>query len=299
MQLINEEGNGLICDKIDHKHVRAISSPLAQKILKMLADNEDGLSAAAIAKTLHEHEQKIYYHVRKLLAAETIVIDHTEDTNGGTAKIIRLRAESYVFLLKKPHTILRNNLQKSSSLIAPFIESGKLNCTIIVGSPDPHGPIGARGRDAAYAIDLGIFLGSKLSVPAQAAVQLDTELHFWNKNLIIIGGPVVNKATEKINSKSPARYDVDRKEFIVGNKHYTQENVGVICKMKNPYAKGKWIMHLTGKRSGGTIAAILAFVNEFEKMQSFSTNPDGSFVRVVLGIDENSDGIVDNVQFLQ
>lgn len=299
MQLI-ENDYSYSCSRLSQEHIRALASKLCAKILQVLTKHPDGISAAAIAKELQEHEQKIYYHIRRLLKASVIVIDRTEDTKGGTAKIVRLKTDAYAIVLGKSEKLVRHTTINAlhEKYLAPFIEHGKLNCCIIVGSPDPHGPAQARSRDAAYAIDLGIFLGSQLSVRATPSVQLDTDLRDWSRNLIIIGGPVVNKAAERINSKSPARYDVDTKSFIVGKKRYTQDTAGTIVKMRNPYAPGKWILYISGKRYGGTQAAILAFIQEFDYIAKKKLLKDESSVCVVIGVDNNSDGIVDSVKFI-
>jgi DNA-binding transcriptional ArsR family regulator len=296
MQLIDSEGKGQVqCKEVALRELKATTGTLAQEILQLLAEHPEGLHASSIAKRLKQHEQKIYYHTRKLLKAGIVSIHHTDDSRGGTAKVLVLQAPAFAVRLREFEQLARvaATPQEQLTYLAPFIENGRLNCRIIVGSPDPHGPEAARARDANYAIDLGLFLGTFLTARAQPAVQLDTELRDWNQNLIIIGGPVVNKAAERINAKSPTRYDLERKAFIIAGKVFDSENAGMIAKMPNPYAKGRWILHIAGKRHTGTRAAILALLTQFDKVCASRQQV------IVEGIDADSDGVIDSARILR
>ena len=114
-------------------------------------------------------------------------------------------------------------------------------------------------------------------------------LRDWNQNLIIIGGPVVNKAAERINTKSLAPYDKEQKAFVIHNKPYGQEELGIIVKMPNPFARGKWILHIAGKRTAGTRAAILAFLTSFDLV---CKQP----ITLVEGSDHDSDGVIEVIR---
>ena len=301
MQLIDDNGTKAVaCVELTPEDMKATTCKLALKILKLLAEHPDGMHAAMLAKRLHEHEQKIYYHTRRLLKAGIVNIQRIEDTRGGTAKILTLKSSAFALRLQEFEPLARVATYSPTHLeyLSPFIAEGKLHAKIVVGSPDPHGPEHARGRDANYAIDLGLFLGTYLSSRASPAVLLDTELRDWGSNLIIIGGPVVNKAAERINSRSPARYDKELKAFMVENKAFNQEEVGIIVKMPNPFAKGKWILHIAGRRSIGTKAAILAFLTSFDKIASTPTQ-GGSRITIVEGVDLDSDGVIEDVKFLE
>ena len=58
----------------------------------------------------------------------------------------------------------------------PFVFAGKINCKIVVGSPDPHGPYQVRGRDGHYGIDLALFLGQYGSIPDKFSTKLDVDV---------------------------------------------------------------------------------------------------------------------------
>jgi DNA-binding transcriptional ArsR family regulator len=287
------DGKGTVgCTELQPAQIKAVTSALAAKILNLVAAHPQGLHAFELAKQLKMHEQKIYYHTRRLVKAGILVV-RTEEGKGGVAKILTLKTPAFALRLQEfePMARVASYLPEHTAYLDPFIRDGKLHATIVVGSPDPHGPEHARSRDANYAIDLALFLGTFLTTRASPSVQLDTELRDWNQNLIIIGGPVVNKAAERINAKSLAFYDKDVKAFMVAGNAYGAEEVGVIVKMPNPFAKSKWILHIAGRRHTGTKAAILAFLTAFDKLCKNNVN-------VVEGLDADSDGIIDSVKLL-
>jgi hypothetical protein len=251
-----------------------------------------------IAKRLHVGEQSIYYHTRKLLIAGFLIIDRVEDTRGGIAKILKLKAPSFSVLYGKMASASMVAQAKGNSYLHPFVDNGALDCKIVIGSPDPHGPEAARSRDAAYAVDFGLFIGMFLNSRASPSVLLDTEMRDWNQNLIIIGGPVVNKAAARINGKSPVPYNQELKLFSFGKRSFSQDEIGVIVKMPNPFFKGKWILHIVGKRYSGTRAAVLAFLQEFDEITKSKQLYNGTKVSIVLGVDSDSDGVVDSVRFI-
>jgi hypothetical protein len=294
MQLIDDSGSRqIICKELTLDHMKVAGSKLAGRIIRLLSDEPQGMHASRIAKELREHEQKIYYHTRRLIKAGILEIHHTEDSKGGTAKVLALQEPAFAVRFGKfePYARASSIPSGQAAFLRPFIEGGKLNARIIVGSPDPHGPEQARSRDANYAIDLGLFLGTFLSTRSPPAVQLDTELRAWDQNLIIVGGPVVNRAAERINRKSPARYDFEEKAFMVKGKQYSHESIGVIAKMPNPFSKGKWILHIAGKRHTGTRAAVIALLTDFEKVCAAS-------ITIVEGVDADSDGIIDRSRII-
>jgi DNA-binding CsgD family transcriptional regulator len=285
------------CAELSPQEMKATTSGLAARILALLG--REVMHSSEIAKRLGVHEQKVYYHTRRMIKAGIIKVDHTTDARGGTAKVLALAAPAFAVRFGKMEPLARTAvyLPEHVAYLHPFITDGRLRARIVVGSPDPHGPEHARSRDANYAIDLGLFLGTYLTTRAAPSVLLDTELRDWNQDLIIIGGPVVNKAADRVNAKCPARYDKELKSFIVAGRNYGSDSTGVIARMPNPYARGKWILYIAGKRHSGTRAAVLAFLTSFDKVCS-SPEDDGARVTVVEGVDADSDGIVDDVKFM-
>ncbi|HIH24055.1 TPA: hypothetical protein HA251_03415 [Candidatus Woesearchaeota archaeon] len=290
------------CAELLPSQMRAMTSPLATRILRLLAARPNGMYPAAIAKELREEQQKIYYHCRRMVKERILIVDHVEDARGGIARSLALRAGAFAVRCSEYTPAARTLLVRPdhAAFLAPFVHDGELHATIVVGSPDPHGPQGARSRDVHYAVDLGLFLGSFLTTPAPQSVVLDTELREWNRNLIVVGGVVVNKAAERINTRSPIFYDTHARTFRgADGTVFDGETDGIIVKMPNPFARGKWILHIAGKHAAGTRAAMLALLTHFDDICGEA--PKGRIVPrsvIVRGIDADSDGIVDTVRIL-
>jgi len=303
MRVIDTKGKGTLPgEEIAATHVRALASPLATRILQLLAREPEGLSGSAIAKHLRETEQKIHYHVAKLRRAGAITVDRIEDTRGASAKILRIIAPAIVVRYTQWLPMasgVATTSPEHAAFLHPFIKDGVWDARIVVGSPDPHGPESARSRDAAYAIDLGLFFGAHITASPKASVVLDTDLHEWNANLIIIGGPVVNKAAARLTSRkgTPILYDAERKAFRTPDGLVDGETAGIIVKMPNPFAPNKQILWIAGKRHTGTRAAILAFLQEFNAVCAHARHERNITWVTVEGVDNDSDGSVDSVRF--
>lgn len=282
--------------EIDPKKLKVLGSKLAIKIVKELA--KEPASAMDIARRLKEHEQKIYYHFRRLEKAGIIELVRTEERIGAFAKIYKVISPYLAIKLFDGEFVKEFKTRvKEIKLLKPFIENGKLNSLIIVGSPDPHGRFGARSSDGYAAIDLALFLGTFLKV-SNFCYKLDTQVNKeeLKKNLIIIGGPKANIILDKINKKLQIYFDASNDFNLVSKitgKIYGQEEVGVIIKTKNPFNKSKKILVLSGRRFRGTRAAIIGLIKYGKKIEG------EEIAKVVLGIDRDSDGIIDDVEFLE
>ncbi len=280
----------------------SVTSKLAQRILFELS--KQPRCAMDIARTLKEHEQKIYYHLRRLEAAGIIKMDRTEERVGATAKIYSV---SHPFLAIKlfngePLSGISTRAREVE-FFNPLIKDGVLDATIVVGSPDPHGRYGAQALDGSAGIDLALFLGTFLK-SSDNGYKLDTEVtdSDMSGNLIIIGGPKTNIVIDKFNKSLPVYFDTEHGFNLVSSltkSVYSSDDVGIIVKMKNPVAKGeKYIIVLSGIRFKGTKASILALVRRMKEVQTGNKFENG-IARVVRGIDKNSDGRIDDVEFLE
>lgn len=287
----------------DAKHLSALSSELAQKILKALS--EKPASAMDVARKLKEHEQKIYYHFRNLEKAKVIKIVKTEQRVGAVAKIYAINYPVVSFKLYESQSMTdRKTKVKELKFFHPFIEDGKLNAIIIVGSPDPHGKFAAQASDGYAAIDLALFLGHLTNDSAVPNYKLDTEIvnSDLKKNLILVGGPKANIIVEKFNKDLPVYFDFHREWNVVSQLSknvYNEDDVGLIAKIKNPFAKDKQILIISGKRFKGTRAATLAvfkYLHEIEKGNKYDPTV---LAKVVQGVDKDSDGKIDDVKFLE
>lgn len=290
--------------EISAQNIKVVSSQLAQKILYELSKKD--MYAMELAKKLKVNEQKVYYHIRNLEKSHIISETKSCIVEGATAHYYGLKEPAFVIRFKEFETTQRiKELEvQPKSFLEPFIEDGKFNSNIIVGSPDPHGPDKARSRDGYYGIDLALFFGTFLNHISNLHVKLDTETRTEDlqNNLILIGGPVVNTITEKVNNKLHIKFDKSNNWNIVStisNKVYHSDETGVIIKQKNPFNKKMHILVVAGKRYAGTKAVMIAFLKYFKELIKGNKYDNKIFAKVVEGVDLDSDGIVDDVEILE
>ncbi|MBI2136524.1 S-layer protein [Candidatus Woesearchaeota archaeon] len=283
------------------KNFRSASSPLAEKILVSFSQKES--YPKELARELKVNEQKIYYHIRNLQKNGIIRQVKSEAMQGGVANYYTLTEPAFIVKFSG----LRET-QKIASLkpeyvnfLEPFIVDGKLDAQIIVGSPEPHGIEKARSKDALYAIELALLLGTFLNYIPINSIKLDTETHTGHlkNNLVIIGGPVVNKITEKINDYLPVKFNKTQAwniESTLSNEIYAADEIGIIVKTKNPFAKNKSILLIAGKRYAGTKAAIIALSKHLKEVAAGNIRDNKILAKVVEGLDKDADGIIDDVE---
>ncbi len=262
-------------------------SKLAIRILKHLTKKPS--YAKEIARALGEEEQKIYYHIRNLEKMKLIKKQSEKIMGGAVAKYYNLSKPSFFMRFGEfsPASIVPHE----PGFLYPLIENGRLNARIVLGSPDPHGPEGARSRDAYYAVDLALFLGSHL-MKSTPSVILDTDIEKeeMKGNLIIVGGPVTNRVTKMMNSALPVHFAGKDVYSSVTKKTYKSENAGIVVKARNPLNIESTILLLAGRRHAGTKAAIIALCRHSFAQENHA---------VVEGIDTDGDGIVDDVRILE
>ena len=301
MFVVNKEKNevySLPAKEIKFSSLKNLGTELAQRIVKSISD--EAKYPADIAKELKVHEQKVYYHIRNLEKAGIVKIVKKESKQGALANYYALAEPAFVVKFKDMQSTQKiAHITNESAFLEPFIQNGQLIALIIVGSPDPHGPDKARSRDGYYVIDLALFLGTFLNYVPSFNVKLDTEVHDKDLegNLILIGGPITNKITNKVNAKLPIRFENGNIKSGISNETYPQDEVGLIVKIRNPFNKDKGILVVAGKRYSGTRAAIIAFLKNFKKITEGNIHNPNINARVVEGVDLDSDGIVDDVEF--
>ncbi|MCK5548285.1 MAG: hypothetical protein KAI64_04675, partial [Thermoplasmata archaeon] len=286
----------------DPKQLRALSSSLGWRVFKELAEPACPMD---IAKKLGVHEQRVYYYIKKFREAKLIRELRTEQRHGAVARFFQTINEA--FALAPQSTSFRRLSIKSpvkSRLLAPFVEEGRLNATIVVGSPDPHGPWKARASDACCAIDFALFLGVFTSGEHLPNYRLDIEVREkeMKGNMVLIGGPTVNMITRRVNKKLPIYIDAAHDKNIVSTlskKTYTAEDCGIINIIENPRNRKAKILVLAGKRFPGTRAAVLALVNRLEDVFKGNKWDKSVKSRVVKGYDMDGDGIIDTAEFLE
>jgi len=299
----------LITKILEPKQLKVALSPLAWKILRILAEEPN--YPKEIGKKLKTNEQKVYYHIRNLEKAGLIEKLKEEKRQGALAKIYTITDSAFTILLKPLEESQKMFQLKSEyrKFLEPFVLDGELNALVILGSPEPHGATKSRAKDGAFATDLGLFLGSFLTYRPEIPAKLDTEIKEKDlkNNLILIGGPGVNSITAKVNNKLPIRFErikhmgnfYSSLYSSVSKKNYAEEGCGIIVKTKNPFDKTKDILVIAGRRISGTRAAILAFLQKFDELCKGNSYDSKVFARVLEGVDEDSDGVIDSIEFLE
>lgn len=293
--------NSIPVSEVKLDQLKPVSSKLAKDILKTISEKQS--YPLEIANKLKQNEQKIYYHIRKLEKAGLIKVVRKEDMHGATANYYDLTDSAFFIRFKdfRPTHKISYLTKEEEEFLDPFVKDGKLDALIVVGSPDPHGPDMARSRDGYYGIDLALFLGTFLYYVPSFNVKLDTELteKDLKQNLILIGGPVVNRITEKVNKKLPVRFDRDNRNIYstVSGKAYPSDESGMIVKEKSPFNKDKKILVVAGKRFSGTKAAIIGFLQGFKQIIKGNRHNKKIIAKVVEGFDLDSDGAIDSVEF--
>ncbi|MEM7820769.1 MAG: helix-turn-helix domain-containing protein [Candidatus Aenigmatarchaeota archaeon] len=307
----NKDGNNtmLPVKMLTPAQLKAVVSPLAWKILQLLVQKPD--YPKGLGKRLKVHEQKIYYHIRRLEAAGLVKKLRTETKQGALANIYTIVEPAFAITLKElePATKLFSMPQSYREYLEPFIKNGRLDALIVIGNPEPHGPDKAKGHDGLYATDLALFLGTFLNFVPSSSIKLDTDMREvdMKRNLILIGGPGVNAVTAKVNAKLPihfVRVKYNHNYFTqlkseVSGKTYSEESYAIICKTKNPWDKNKAILVIAGRRFFGTKAAVLAIMQHFDEVCKGNSYNPKVHARVIDGIDMDSDGEIDAVEFLE
>jgi len=313
MAMVIDQKNGktlsLATRLLEPKQLKVALSPLAWKILKILAEKPS--YPKEIGTRLKMNEQNIYYHIRNLERSGLIEKLKEEKKHGALAKFYTLTDYAFTILLKPLEESQKvfHIKKEYKNFLEPFILDGRLNALIIMGSPEPHGLAKARAKDGLFATDLGLFLGTFLNYKPELFTKLDTEVkeEDLKNNLILIGGPGVNFITAKVNSKLPIKFEKikDQENFYSGfhssvsDKNYYEEGYGLIVKAKNPFDKNKDILVIAGRRMSGTRAAILAFLQKFDEICKGNSYDPKVFARIVEGIDKDNDGVIDSIEFLE
>ena len=286
----------------DPSTLKPLTSVLGWKVFTMLSEPH---CPVEIARKLGVHEQRVYYFIRKFLKAGLIREMRTEQRHGAVAKFYA--AEHGAFALMSGDVAFSKLSVTSpvrARLLEPFVKDGALNATIVVGSPDPHGPWKARASDACCAIDFALFMGAFTTGENVPNYRLDIEVREkeLKGNLVLIGGPTVNMITRRINKRLPVFIDATDDRNIVSTiskKTYTSDSSGMINIIENPKNKNARILVLAGKRFAGTRAAIIAWVKKLDEVLEGNKFDRNVMSRVVKGYDMNGDGVIDTAEFVE
>ncbi|MEM3783723.1 MAG: helix-turn-helix domain-containing protein [Candidatus Bathyarchaeia archaeon] len=298
----------------DPQKLKLILNKLSWRILTLLSERE--MYPLQIAKELRIHEQKVYYHVRKLVKAGAITVARQEGKKGAIAKYYK--ATSPAFGIELPYgyramgrvspTLVSERVQK---FFGEFIgKNGTFDGKIVVGSPLPHGPFKTSARDGHYASHLAFFLGQFARMPEDFAIKLDVDVKAEKEeknNLILVGGPGTNLLTQELNDCLPIKFNMQPSEqgFLFGGlvssktrQVYTADNIGLVAKIVNPWDASKRVIVLAGNKAVGTKACVLGLTN-FWKETLKEYKGEDTFAVVIQGFDLDGDGKVDSIEVLE
>ncbi len=259
-----------------------------------------------VADRLDMHEQKVYYHVKKLEEAGLIEVYKREKAGGALCKFYRPTSEAFGFSLTDDWKKVRmDKLDVSGTILdffAEFVEGGTFQGSIVVGSPKEHGPFMTSARDGHYAVQLGMFLGNFCDLENRFVVKLDTEVKAegaHERNLMMIGGPITNMVTRDLNEDLDVRFDWEGKTWrIVSDAtgaDYMEDNLGLIAKVhEGDYAR----ILLSGLDFEGTKSCILGITQNYEEILE-DYEPGQEFYRVIRGLDRDGDGKTDDIEILE
>ncbi|MEM2518424.1 MAG: helix-turn-helix domain-containing protein [Candidatus Bathyarchaeia archaeon] len=316
--LLHDDGKRYMTKEImvfdDPQKLKLVLGKLSWKILVMLSERE--MYPLQVARELGVHEQKVYYHIRKLAKAGAITVVRQENRKGAIAKYYR--AASAAFGVETPYgckvvehgfpALIDGSIRK---FFSEFLrEDGVFDGKIVVGSPLPHGPFRTSARDGHYASHLAFFLGQFARIPEEFVVKLDVDVKAEKEeknNLILVGGPGTNLLTQELNDHLPIKFNMQPSEqgFLFGGlvssktgRIYTADTVGLMAKIVNPWDSSKRIVVLAGNKAVGTKACVLALTNFWKK--TLERYRDGEpFAIVIQGLDLDGDGKVDSVEVLE
>lgn len=275
-----------------------LGHPIRSKILEMLS--ERNLYPMQIAEALDMHEQKVYYHIN-ILKNEGFI--NAEDIKlPGAAKLYSLKKTAYSFIPKyidpKHKELSIQDYITPPEILKPFVNNGKINCRIIVGSPMPHGKLNRTERCGHLAGDIAAILG-KYGSNKDKLTYLDTEIEDLKGNLIIISGFYVNLTEEKINNYLPIKLNESGTKIIstISGDEFAEPETGFIVKIKNPFDNESEILVLAGIEMNGTKSAVHAFTKYLSRIEKGNKINRKITAKVVQGIEKNNN--VDDVMFLE
>ena len=312
--LLQDDGNVQEVKEIslvnDSQKLKMMLGALSWKILTLLTKKE--MYPLEIAKKLCIHEQKVYYHIRKLAKTGAITVQREEKKKGAIAKYYKTVSPAFGIEFPNGYRPIQNLCllslsDKLQEFFKEFIQNGNLDAKLVVGSPQPHGPFKTSARDGHYVAHLALFLGQFTKMPTDFVVKLDVDVKAEKEeknNLILVGGPGTNLLTQEVNEYLPIKFIMQSSEqgFLLGglssnktSQIYTSDVSGLIAKIVNPWDPTKRIIVLAGNKAVGTKACVLALTNFWKKTLEKYRGED-TFAVVIHGFDLDGDGKVDAIE---
>jgi len=301
VRLFRDQNESVDSDILDEGKIKALSDGTRREILKLLAEKE--MYPLEVARELGIEKQKTYYHFRKLENSNLIKKTRETNVSGGTATVYKASAPSFYFDTgKKGEKNFTPSMDENvEKFLRPLIKKGDFNGSIIVGSPEEHGPERVQARDGHLAGEIGLEIGKYIETDSRK-ILLDTEVvrdKKFDESMILIGGVLTNTVTRNFNEEFPASFEGESfpyREIETPKNSYSDESIGVIAKTQHPDNSEKALIMIAGVRNSGTEAAVLAF----KKLESLLDNySKEDFYTVVRGLDMDGDGEIDEFEVIE
>ncbi len=280
-----------------------LGSPEAWRILTELGRRPD--YPGALARRLKMHEQTVYYHVHRLARAGLIRVVREERHQGAVSRAFAPAAEAFGVELpifgKARGPARRPVPEKVRAFLDPFLREGAL---FVIGSPYPHGPYLTVARDSPHAVRLALFLGGLSGTAPEMLVRMDTDVKAGGVekgNLILVGGPVANIVVLDLNPHLRVTFDwaqAWRMRSSLSGREYSEESVGLLARVPNPWNPEAEILLVSGLHYSGTEASVLG-LTAFSDRVLRGYEEGREFYRVVQGVDRDGDGRTDGVEVLE
>jgi|AntDeeMinimDraft_4_1070355.scaffolds.fasta_scaffold00117_36 DNA-binding transcriptional ArsR family regulator len=301
VEFIRDENLLANATELDQSKLKALNDQTRLEILKILSETPSYPSE--IAEKLGISKQKAYYHFEKLKDAGLLEKDHQEKRSGGLATYYKTPHSGLILDLegKSEKVFVPERTGSLRNFLSPLVENGQLSGNIVVGSPDQHGPDQVRARDGHLAAELTMKLGGYASRDRDIVV-LDTEVvrdSMFETSLLLLGGVLTNTVMKKFNPEFSAKFSGESfpyHEIKTPESSFTDENIGLIAKTKNPQNPDKSIYAVAGIRNAGTRAAVKAFKDLENLVEGYT---DGDFYTIIRGLDMDGDGQIDDYEILE
>ncbi|MBI4014720.1 MAG: ArsR family transcriptional regulator [Candidatus Aenigmarchaeota archaeon] len=285
---------------LESRNAGVLGSDVAMSILSALS--EENQCPMDVARKLKINEQKVYYYLRGLEKAGIVKKVGEEPRYGMTAKIYSVVSPVVAIKLHEKARVVPSSPATDVALIDffhPFVENGELNAKIIFGDPYPHGEHGESAKEGVHAFDIAMLIGGLARNMAFPSYLIDTDVEdrHLKDNIILIGNAKTNTIIRKMEQELPVSFKDNRIISKKTKKAYEGPIIGVIAKTKNPYDSSKSVLVISGIRTRGMRAAVLAITTQYNKLLEHSGHSE--FVRIVEGIDKDGDKIIDDVKILE
>ncbi len=259
---------------MDSKLLKVLANPTRLKILRELS--EKPMSTSELSNIFRETQQKIHYHINLLKKSGIINILRTIEKRGTIEKIYDVQTESLAYIISsnwKPIEKFEEINKENHNILYKFFYPIPIDkkVTIVVGSAESHGRYYVGARDQYIATYIANLLGREFGIECECFTDEEIEKdkkRIYGDNIIVIGGPLVNTFYYHIKRYLPFSFEIKnvKMKIIKSYKEYSKDNIGVICKIKNPRNLDKCIIYIAGVSRRSTINLVKTLAKNPEKL---------------------------------